>query len=121
MAWTNQMEVQYLFRGTTTTKIAFLVEGSVQGQQTHVIGRCGDHAIKQGAVFRMGCRYKRRDSLEEFASPPQLLENVPVSLQVLSVHAYGKPLEKLGPGMTGSLVLRGDGHRADWAGHCPRS
>ena len=94
---------------TTKTKLVFLIEGTVEGEQAHVIGRCGDSAIQVNDVFSLACHYQKRQSLEEFAKPPHLLASCPVSLRVLEIQAYGRRLKELGPGMTGSLVLVGDG------------
>jgi hypothetical protein len=94
---------------TTKTRAAFLVEGTVQGEQNHVIGRCGDSVIRLGDIFTVACRYQPRQTLEEFNRPPQLLGSCPVSLRVLRIQAYGRNLDELGAGMTGSLVLSGEG------------
>jgi hypothetical protein len=94
---------------TTKSKAVFLVEGTVEGEQTHVIGRCGESAIQVGEVFTKACRYQPRQSLADFATPPVFVESFPISLHVTEIRAYGRLLEELGPGMTGSLVLVGDG------------
>ena len=92
-----------------SAKAAFLVEGTVEGEQNHVIGRCGDSPVRLGDVFTMVCRYRRRETLEDFATPPEVLKSCPVSLRVTGIQAYGRSLDELGPGMTGSLVLSGEG------------
>jgi len=94
---------------TTTSKTVFLVEEAVPGEQAHVIGRCGDEAIHVGEVFSRVCRYHPRKSLADFTTPPQFMESFPITLRVVAIQAYGRSLDELGPGMTGSLVLSGDG------------
>jgi hypothetical protein len=94
---------------TTRAKVTFLVEGTVEGEQAYVIGRCGESPIRRGDVFAMACRYRARQSLEEFDTPPEILTSCPVSLRVIEIRAYDRPLDELGPGMTGSLVLSGEG------------
>lgn len=94
---------------TAIAKATFLVEGTVEGEQAHVIGRCGDFAIRLGDVFTIVCRYRSRQTLEDFATPPEMLKRCPVSLCVTEIRAYGRRLDDLGPGMTGSLVLSGEG------------
>lgn len=96
---------------TTKAKVEFLVEGIVEGEQDHVIGRCGDSAIRLGNVFTKVCRYQRRQTLEAFATPPELVKSCLVSLRVLGIQAYQRSLDELGPGMTGALVLSGEGMR----------
>jgi hypothetical protein len=96
-------------------KVRFFVNGTVKGEQHHVIGRCGDVPIRRGEVFQIACRYKQRQRLEDFATPPELVESIPISLRVLEIQAYDQTLDELGEGMTGSLVLDGDG----WERICP--
>lgn len=91
------------------SKTVFLVDGTVEGEQNHVIGRCGESPLRLGDVFTVVCRYRRRETLEDFATPPEVLKTCPVSLRVAGIQAYGRSLDELGPGMTGSLVLSGDG------------
>ena len=93
---------------TTKAKAIFLVEGTVEGEQAHVIGRCGEFPIRLGDVFTTACRYRTRQTLEDFATPPEMLKTCPVSLRVTEIKAYGRHLDELGPGMTGSLVLSGE-------------
>jgi hypothetical protein len=92
-----------------TTKPAFHVSGMVEGERLHVLGRCGDCAIRLDDMFDHACLYKPREGLEEFANPPQLQDAGPVSLRVAAIHAYERELPILEAGMTGSLVLVGDG------------
>jgi hypothetical protein len=90
-------------------KVSFYIHEVVEGVQSHVIGRCGDSPIRRGDVFALGCRYKPRERLEEFSHQPTLLDSIPVSLRVLEIHTYDRQLDELGAGMTGSLVLGGEG------------
>jgi hypothetical protein len=90
-------------------KLSFYVNGAVQGEQMQVIGRCGDQPIPRGELFVIACRYKPRERLEDFVNPPELIDSIPVSLRVLEIQAYDRSLDELGEGMTGSLVLGGDG------------
>jgi hypothetical protein len=90
-------------------KTSFYVNGTVEGEQRHVIGRCGDSPIRRGEVFVTACRYKSRERLQGFATPPELVASTPVSLHVIDIQAYDRHLDELGAGMTGSLILDGEG------------
>ncbi len=87
----------------------FIVAGLVQVEHFTVMGRCGDEPIRVGDRFDAAYRYEPRKYPEEFGDEPVREEEKPVSLRVFCIHAYGRSLDALGEGMTGSLVLQGDG------------
>jgi hypothetical protein len=94
---------------TARPQMAFVVEESRSGPPFTVVGRCGDQPVRVGGVFTVACRYQSRRSVEDFSHTPQLLDSRPVALTVVAVEAYHRQLDELGPGMTGQLVLAGDG------------
>jgi hypothetical protein len=91
--------------------IEFIVEYWVPGEsgQFTVIGRCGDEPIRVNDTFDAVFRYKHRRYPDELGDEPVREVERPVSLRVECIHAYERSLGVLGQGMTGSLVLRGDG------------
>jgi hypothetical protein len=88
--------------------IQFIVN-AVESEQKHVIGRCGEMPIHVGDVFDFVVNYKPRKYPDEVGEPPVLVRETSVALRVAHIHAYESCLDELGQGMTGALVLDGDG------------
>ena len=93
----------------TEKDLEFIVVGVVQGDHFTVLGLCGDVPIHVGDVFDAVYRYKRRRSPDELGDKPVREVEEPVAIRVVCIHVYDLSLEMLGQGMTGSLVLEGDG------------
>jgi hypothetical protein len=88
----------------------FIVDGYDIGQHFTVIGCAGDQLIRIGDEFDALYRYKRPVYPHGFGDEPVRVVEKPVSLRVVCIHSYGKSLEMLGQGMTGSLALEGQGY-----------
>ena len=89
----------------------FIVDDVVTGESgaTTVIGRCGDEPIRVGQIFDAVYRYKPRRYPDQLGDPPvREVENASC-LRVVCIHAYEQSLPLLGQGMTGSLVVEGEG------------
>jgi hypothetical protein len=89
----------------------FLIKGVVEGESGRltVIGRCGDEPIDVHDFFDVVFRNKKRKFPEESGQDPVREEERPVKLRVECIHAYEQSLRQLGQGMTGELVLEGEG------------
>ncbi|HYT89880.1 MAG TPA: hypothetical protein VEL76_14335 [Gemmataceae bacterium] len=96
-----------------TKNIEFVVNYVVEGATGTIrpIGRCGDHPIEVGDVFTLVYRNRPRETAEELATAAERIWEHPVALHVVEIQAYGRVLQELGEGMTGSLVLSGEGGR----------
>ncbi len=94
-----------------TKNAEFIVKGWVTGESGRltVIGRCGDEPIQVGDEFDALVRYKRPKYPDELGGSPSPIEEKPVKLRVEYIRAYEQQLSELGRGMTGSLVLDGEG------------
>ena len=89
----------------------FIVDGWVMedsGQFT-VVGRCGDEPIRIGDTFDAVFRYKHRRYPDEMGLNPVREVVRPATLIVRRIESYQRTLDTLGQGMTGTLVLVGDG------------
>ena len=89
----------------------FLVDFVVTGESglTTAIGRCGDEPIQVGQIFDAVYRYKPRRYPDQLGDAPvREVENT-AGLRVVCIHAYELSLPLLGQGMTGSLVVEGEG------------
>ena len=95
----------------TKATTEFIVDGWVSGEsgRFRIIGRCGDEPIQVGDVFDAVFRYKHRRYPDEMGQDPVREIEYPASLRVESISAYQRSLDELGQGMTGSLVVTGDG------------
>ncbi len=51
-----------------SSKAIFLVEGQLESEQNHVIGRCGDSPIRLGDVFHRGLPLSKTGNVEDFAT-----------------------------------------------------
>jgi len=90
----------------------FIVSNVVTGEsgQIHVIGRCGEAIVAVGDVFRCVYRIRKPEYPHGMAGPPiRESGEHEAALKVQCIHAYDKSLRELGAGMTGSLVIVGDG------------
>jgi hypothetical protein len=87
----------------------FIFDGFVHGDVCSIVGRCGDFPIRVGDVFDAVMRYKPRRTADELATPPEREIEIPASIRVVGVQAYGRSLKCLGEGMTGSLTVEGEG------------
>ncbi len=95
----------------TKATTEFIVDGWVSGESGRftIIGRCGDEPIRVGDVFDAVFRYKHRRYPDEMGQDPVREVELPASLRVESISAYQRSLDELGHGMTGSLVVSGEG------------
>ena len=103
-----------------TNDIEFIVEFWEMGGTGRftVFGRCGSVPIRLNDEFDAVYRYKHRRYPDEVGDEPVREVEKPASLRVVSIHAYEKSLSTMGQGMTGSLVIEGDGTQyiaAGWA------
>ena len=91
--------------------IEFYVSGEVSGASGHyhVIGRCGEDAIRVGDVFTAVYQYPTATVENGAEWEPRRLDEQPIQLRVDAIHAYEHCLKELGTGMTGSLDLSGVG------------
>ncbi len=92
--------------------IEFIVKGVVTGEPGRymVIGRCGDEPIRVGDVFSCLFRYKKGTYPQDAEHPSKREgEQRPIDVRVRGLQAYDKDLNELGPGMTGSIWLEGQG------------
>jgi hypothetical protein len=89
----------------------FIVDGWVTGESGRftVIGCCGDVPIRINDRFDAIIRYKRRKYPEEMGDDPVVEFEMPASIRVEQIQAYGRSLDMLGQGMTGSMVVSGEG------------
>jgi hypothetical protein len=93
----------------TKVELEFIVAGLVEGERFTVIGSCGDLPICVGEVFDAVFRYKPRRYPDQLGDKPEREVEKPASLRVMCIHAYERSLPVLGQGMTGSLVIEGEG------------
>jgi hypothetical protein len=95
----------------TKSTTEFIVDGWASGDSGRftVIGRCGDEPIRVGDVFDAVFRYKPRRYPDEMGLDPIRDVEHSASLRVESISAYQESLDELGQGMTGSLVVSGEG------------
>lgn len=95
----------------TQNGVEFFVDGLVTGDSGRftVIGRCGDEPIRLDDRFTAVIRYKPRRYPDEIGEAPIRTAEEAASLRVICIHAYDRSLSMLGQGMTGSLVVEGDG------------
>jgi hypothetical protein len=93
----------------TNQELQFIVVSFVDGDHFTVLGRCGDVAIHVGDVFDAVYRYKRRRYPDQLGDEPGREIEKPAAIRVVCIHAYGRSLERMNEGMTGSLTLEGDG------------
>jgi hypothetical protein len=69
----------------------------------------GDVPIRVGDVFDVVYRNKRRRYPDELGDEPVREVEKPAAIRVVCIHAYGRSLEMMGRGMTGSLAIEGEG------------
>jgi len=83
----------------------FIIDAIVTGESGHhtLIGRCGDAPIRVGDEFHSVYRY---DDATAGNSASRVDERAVVVI-VNQIQAYGKRLDVLGQGMTGSCVVSG--------------
>jgi hypothetical protein len=86
----------------------FIIEYIVKGETGRhtLIGRCGDTPVRVGDEFHAAYHYENFNSAE---SAVRRVEEREVTVCVNEIHAYGKSLEAMGQGMTGSVVVSGTG------------
>ena len=94
-----------------THDVEFIVEHLVSGESGRftAIGRCGSAPIRVGERFDVVYRNRSRRTVDELACAAVREVEKPASLRVVCIHAYDRSLGVLGQGMTGSLVLEGEG------------
>jgi hypothetical protein len=96
----------------TDQRMEFIVIGHVTGGESgllQVVGRCGSAPIRLGDRFQALFRHRPRDYPDGLGEAAVREVEKPVSIEVQSIQAYGQDLDELGPGMTGSLGLAGQG------------
>jgi hypothetical protein len=88
--------------------IEFLIKGIVEGQpgRLRVIGRCTEDTIQRADLFT--CTFQYVDSADARQGVARTGIR-PLQLKVIGLHAYGRELDQLGPGMTGTIDLDGTG------------
>jgi hypothetical protein len=95
--------------------LEFAVVGVVDGEELFnepyraVIGRCGDVPIRLDDHFDAVVKYDEPKSIADYERDPIEVSRNRVDLTVKRIHAYGKDREMLERGMTGVLVLVGQG------------
>lgn len=88
----------------------FFIIGVVEGQHCWAIGRCGDLPVRVGDVFDALYKYEPPASLDAYAHKANRSNGeIHVALRVEAIQAYGREIDHLSPGMTGTLVLSGAG------------
>lgn len=94
----------------------FIVVGVVEGQDglfpgryCSLIGRCGDVPIAKGETFSAVYHYEPRRYPDELGDEPIRDGENPVSLEVIAIQTHNRTFDQLGQGMTGTLVVRGEG------------
>ena len=94
-------------------QIEFIVAGIVpEGSgRLSVIGRNGDRPIPLDQTFDTLVRRRRDRQIIVPGSDSMIDEERSVQVRVVSIHAYERSLPVLGEGMTGSLLLEGEGVR----------
>ncbi len=97
----------------------FMVDAieEIEPNQWRVVGRCGDIPIRIGDRFDRVFCYKPRQYPEESGCPPVREITKKIGMSVLRIHAYQRSLPELGQGMTGLLVIEGEGAdliQPDW-------
>lgn len=92
-------------------EIEFLIDGWASGEsgRFRVIGCCGDFPIHLNDQFTAIYRYKPRRFPDELGDDPVREGELPASVRVVGIQAYGRSLNMLGQGMTGSLTVSGEG------------
>ena len=65
--------------------------------------------IRIGDQFSAAIRYKPFRYPDEVGDYPVRITEEPAALRVVCIHAYERSLQMLGQGMTGSIVVEGDG------------
>ncbi len=90
-------------------ELEFIVVEVIEGPGFKVLGRCGDVPIHVGDLFDAVFRYRPCRTLEELGTEPVREVEESAAIRVVGIHAYDRPLMTMGQGMTGSLMLEGDG------------
>jgi hypothetical protein len=87
-------------------QIGFIVRHAVQDASGHfhVIGRCGDAAIRVGDTFSV---VHIPDRVAD--DKPSVGASRSVQLTIVGIQAYQRSLSELGGGMSGSIDLEGSG------------
>ncbi|MCE9605582.1 MAG: hypothetical protein K8U03_11875 [Planctomycetia bacterium] len=91
--------------------LEFTVSGLVDEGPTeflHVVGRCGDVALRIGDVFESMYRYSFNTS-KDGSETATRIDPQPIRLEIKAITAYEHDLKELGSGMTGRLSLSGSG------------
>jgi hypothetical protein len=88
----------------------FIISAIVHGEGglLRVVGRCGSEPIHLGSRYHALYRH-RTTTLQDLAKPAEREDETTVELTVKQIQAYGRELDELGPGMTGSIGLVGTG------------
>jgi hypothetical protein len=86
----------------------FLVSNAVIGESglMTVIGRCGDTPIPLGTLFKVAYREKKPTRGEPLPKHPEREQQIAISLEVIEISAYGRPMRALPSDTTGCLVFR---------------
>jgi hypothetical protein len=90
-------------------ELQYIVVGVIPAEHFTVLGRCGDVSIHVGDVFDAVYRYKPLRYPDEMGDEPVREIERPASIRVICIHAFERSIKMMGEGMTGSLILDGDG------------
>lgn len=95
----------------TQDPVEFRIRYWVTGEsgRVTVIGRVGAKPIHVNDIFDTLCRFEKRRYPEEKGNDPVVKDEKKVALKVACIRAYDRSLDVLSQGMTGSLMLEGEG------------
>ena len=79
------------------------------GPYAVVVGRCGDVPLLKGQILSAVYRYKSSTYPDEMGDEPIRIEEKPVRLEILEIQTHNRSFDQLGQGMTGALLVKGDG------------
>lgn len=92
--------------------IVQVVEGKENlrpGPYAVVVGRCGDLPLLKGQILSAVYRYKSSRYPDEMGDDPIRIEERPVRLEIFEIQTHNRSFDELGQGMTGALLVKGDG------------
>lgn len=87
----------------------------VESKNNLLVGRNGDHELHIGDEFNKLVLYKHFYDAKRDMIDAGVEETKQINYKITSIVAYDRELEFLGAGMTGLLVLEGEGElKQDW-------
>lgn len=75
-----------------------------------VYGRSGESPIRIGDVFTKLCKFKKQERFEEYIQPPEIIEEVSLSLKVTKIESFEQFPDVLEENVNGLLWLQGPRH-----------